>query len=89
MDLYAAGWRSAAMWARREDLLADIGSPMYESERRAATAPRNADGQMNLIEPAAIPAEICTLLDGKVAAWVTTCPHCIRELHIALASERR
>lgn len=35
-DAYAAGWRNAARWANRDDLIADIGSPAYERDRDAA-----------------------------------------------------
>jgi len=37
-DLYAAGWSACAKWARRDDLIADIGSPAYSKERDAAIA---------------------------------------------------
>lgn len=30
---YAKGWRAASEWAKRDDLLADIGSPAYIVER--------------------------------------------------------
>ena len=33
---YAAGWRMAAIWAHRDDLLADIGSPAYERDKTEA-----------------------------------------------------
>jgi hypothetical protein len=33
VDEYAAGWRQAARWAERNDLLADIGSPAYERDK--------------------------------------------------------
>lgn len=35
-DAFAAGWRTAASWAKRDDLHADIGSPAYISDRDAA-----------------------------------------------------
>jgi hypothetical protein len=33
---FAWGWRIAANWAKRDDLAADIGSPAYLAEMRAA-----------------------------------------------------
>ena len=35
---YEAGWRNAALWADRGDLIADIGSAEYERDRDAARA---------------------------------------------------
>lgn len=37
MQLFENGWRSAAVWANRDDLLADIGSPAYRRAFIAAT----------------------------------------------------
>lgn len=36
VDAYAAGWRNAAKWASRDDLISDIGSPAYERDKAAA-----------------------------------------------------
>ena len=33
---YAAGWRTAAKWAERDDLISDIDSPAYIADRDAA-----------------------------------------------------
>lgn len=33
---FAAGWRTAANWMNRDDLVADIGSPAYMKDRDAA-----------------------------------------------------
>jgi hypothetical protein len=33
---FECGWRVCASWAKRDDLLADIGSPAYVEERDAA-----------------------------------------------------
>ncbi|MET3654036.1 hypothetical protein [Dyella japonica] len=33
---YAMGWRRAAIWADRDDLICDIDSPAYEKEMQAA-----------------------------------------------------
>lgn len=35
---YEAGWRTAAGWAERDDLIADIGSPAYLADCAAALA---------------------------------------------------
>lgn len=35
---FAAGWRQAAAWANRSDLLADVDSPAYMRERDIALA---------------------------------------------------
>jgi hypothetical protein len=35
-EAYAAGWRQAARWAGRDDLLAGIGSPAYEADKITA-----------------------------------------------------
>ena len=32
-EAYEQGWREAAKWSRREDLIYDIGSPAYTSAR--------------------------------------------------------
>jgi hypothetical protein len=37
-DAYEAGWRTAANWMERDDLIADIGSPAYIADRAAALA---------------------------------------------------
>lgn len=29
-------------------------------------------------------AHVATTVDGKPTAWVTSCPHCLRELHIVV-----
>lgn len=36
---FAAGWRTAARWADRDDLPADIGSPAYLADMHAALGP--------------------------------------------------
>ena len=33
---FQAGWRTAANWLNRDDLIADIGSPAYIADRDAA-----------------------------------------------------
>jgi hypothetical protein len=40
---FESGWRAAAKWAGREDLIADIGSPAYE--RDAAGVQPSEGGQ--------------------------------------------
>src|SRR5690606_1304046 len=42
VDAYAAGWRDAATWANRFDLIADIGSAAYERDKAAALTPAAA-----------------------------------------------
>jgi hypothetical protein len=43
---YEAGWRTAADWAKRDDLYADISSPAYERDKANALvrAPEPGDG---------------------------------------------
>jgi len=49
VDEYAAGWRQAARWAKRDDMLAAIGSPAYERYKafvlQGATAEPVAQGE--------------------------------------------
>jgi hypothetical protein len=42
-DAYMLGWMAAARWAKREDLISDIGSDAYASERDAALADSSAE----------------------------------------------
>lgn len=35
-EAFAAGWRTAANWVERDDLIADIGSPAYVADRDSA-----------------------------------------------------
>ena len=37
-DAYEVGWTMAAIWARRNDLMADIDSPAYIQDRDTALA---------------------------------------------------
>jgi hypothetical protein len=41
---FRAGWKVAAKWANRDDLMADIGSPAYLKDMAAALSPILADG---------------------------------------------
>ena len=36
---FAAGWRTAANWAHRDDLHADVGSPAYLADMAEALSP--------------------------------------------------
>lgn len=45
---YEAGWRMAANWAKRDDLLADIGSAAYERDKAEALT---ACGAVETTEP--------------------------------------
>lgn len=38
-EAYEAGWRTAAQWAERDDLIADISSLAYETSKAAALPP--------------------------------------------------
>lgn len=37
---FELGWRTAARWVDRDDLIADIGSPAYEADRAKALGER-------------------------------------------------
>lgn len=41
---YEAGWLECACWAKRDDLIADIGSPAYIADREAHTDTIIANG---------------------------------------------
>ena len=43
-DAFDAGWRMAAAWAYRDDLLADMDSIAYKTERGAALAAHGKGG---------------------------------------------
>ena len=68
---YAAGWASAAKWAGRNDLMADIDSPAYQAERaRKLGLPNAAEATDRACAPhAADQAPVAT-----VAASVTNVP---------------
>jgi len=44
VDAFDAGWRMAAAWADRDDLLADMDSSAYKTERGAALAAHGKGG---------------------------------------------
>jgi hypothetical protein len=41
-DALEAGWRTAANWMNRDDLISDIGSPAYLADRSKAQRPHRA-----------------------------------------------
>lgn len=52
-DAFEAGWRTAANWMERDDLIADIGSPAYVADRDAALAraqPRSEEQERTAFE---------------------------------------
>lgn len=47
---YELGWIQASKWAKREDLIADIGSPTYVREADAALATQQTQPQAEPLE---------------------------------------
>lgn len=43
-SIFEAGWRTAANWMERDDLIADIGSPAYIHDRDAALSDLTGGG---------------------------------------------
>lgn len=51
-EAYEAGWSVACDWARRDDMLADVGSPAYLIDMNIALGPKSDRGSHETCETA-------------------------------------
>lgn len=79
VEAFAEGWRMAADWANRDDLLPDMDSPQYAKERderlaelRPAVEPMTDVWTMDDIEQACVMVEVSPAQFESIALWLET-----------------